>query len=156
MLRASNLLSQTVHKSTVLSLPLDIIQNWLLQRTHKDTEMIFISRCIATCNHCFFVFFWLFWFIIYHSLINTTWYLQTFLNIWFMSHNTNRPMLETEDMSYLLTLLILLPLKCSFCIIQGERQSITFIMKSTLYDAKWQICIRPHNFVVVNESDFVL
>jgi len=36
--RASNLLSQTVNKSTVLSLPLDISQNWLLQRTLTDTE----------------------------------------------------------------------------------------------------------------------
>jgi hypothetical protein len=39
VLRASKLLSQTVNKSTVLSLPLDISQNWLLQRTRTDTDI---------------------------------------------------------------------------------------------------------------------
>ena len=38
VLRASNLLSQTTNKSTVFSLPLDISQHWLLQRTLTDTE----------------------------------------------------------------------------------------------------------------------
>ena len=38
VLRASNLLSQTVNKSTVLSLSVDISHNWLLQRTHTDTD----------------------------------------------------------------------------------------------------------------------
>ena len=38
VLRDSNLTSQTVNKSTVLSLPLDISQNWLLQRTLIDTD----------------------------------------------------------------------------------------------------------------------
>jgi hypothetical protein len=38
VLRASNLLSQTVNKSTVLSLSVDISQNWLQQRTHTDTD----------------------------------------------------------------------------------------------------------------------
>ena len=38
MLRASYLLSQTVNKSMVLSLPLDMSHNWLLQRTRTDTD----------------------------------------------------------------------------------------------------------------------
>jgi hypothetical protein len=39
VLRASNLLSQTVNKSTALSLLLDISQNWL-QRTHTDMRCL--------------------------------------------------------------------------------------------------------------------
>ena len=38
MLRASNQPSRIVNKSTVLSLPLDISQNWLLQRTLTDRQ----------------------------------------------------------------------------------------------------------------------
>ena len=42
--RASNLLSQTVNKSTVLTLPLDISQNRLLQRTLTNTDTIQFLR----------------------------------------------------------------------------------------------------------------
>jgi hypothetical protein len=53
VLRDSNLPSQTVNKSTVLSLPLDISQNWLLQRTLIDTDawnckMLWVSKiCLS-------------------------------------------------------------------------------------------------------------
>jgi hypothetical protein len=37
---------QVVNKSTVFSLPLDISQNWLLQRTHTDTETEKLNKVV--------------------------------------------------------------------------------------------------------------
>ena len=56
-MRASNLLSQTVNKSTVLSLPLDISHNWLLQRTLTAYLSNFFTAFLHDGNlaHCWWV-----------------------------------------------------------------------------------------------------
>ena len=57
VMRASNLLSQTVNKSTVLSLPLDISHNWLLQRTLTECLSNFFTAFLHDGNlaHCWWV-----------------------------------------------------------------------------------------------------